>query len=149
MNEEFAVLKDLVPACRGVEMHKLAILQAGIEYVRYLEGCVDGLRKGEMRDLPVENAPKSPETAEGAGESSYDDEEEEGEEVAEENRAELQRRESFPDLRLPSISPLLYPEETAGAALLLLADDGSGRLSAGTPGTVEKRRGMSVSELLG
>lgn len=27
MNEEFGVLKDLIPACRGLEMHKLAILQ--------------------------------------------------------------------------------------------------------------------------
>lgn len=27
MNEEFATLKDMVPACRGHEMHKLAILQ--------------------------------------------------------------------------------------------------------------------------
>lgn len=27
MNEEFGVLKDLVPACAGQEMHKLAILQ--------------------------------------------------------------------------------------------------------------------------
>ena len=27
MNEEFGVLKDLVPACEGIEMHKLAILQ--------------------------------------------------------------------------------------------------------------------------
>jgi len=27
MNEEFGVLKDLIPACRGCEMHKLAILQ--------------------------------------------------------------------------------------------------------------------------
>jgi hypothetical protein len=27
MNEEFGVLKDMVPACRGQEMHKLAILQ--------------------------------------------------------------------------------------------------------------------------
>ncbi|KAL2158508.1 hypothetical protein VTH06DRAFT_4275 [Thermothelomyces fergusii] len=38
MNEEFAVLKSLIPACTG-EMHKLAILQAAIEYVRYLEDC--------------------------------------------------------------------------------------------------------------
>ncbi|KAK5266894.1 hypothetical protein LTR40_014398, partial [Exophiala xenobiotica] len=28
MNEEFGVLKDMIPACEGVEMHKLAILQA-------------------------------------------------------------------------------------------------------------------------
>lgn len=48
MNEEFAVLKDLVPACRGVEMHKLAILQAGIEYVRYLEACVEELRSNQQ-----------------------------------------------------------------------------------------------------
>jgi hypothetical protein len=44
MNEEFGVLKDMIPACEGVEMHKLAILQAGIEYVRYLEGCVSQLK---------------------------------------------------------------------------------------------------------
>lgn len=27
MNEEFAVLKDMIPACKGQEMHKLSILQ--------------------------------------------------------------------------------------------------------------------------
>lgn len=27
MNEEFGVLKDMIPACKGQEMHKLAILQ--------------------------------------------------------------------------------------------------------------------------
>ncbi|KAK7969567.1 hypothetical protein PG996_001990 [Apiospora saccharicola] len=43
MNEEFAVLKDLIPACTG-EMHKLAILQASIDYVRYLEDCVTKLK---------------------------------------------------------------------------------------------------------
>ena len=43
MNEEFAVLKGMVPACTG-EMHKLAILQASIEYVRYLEDCVATLK---------------------------------------------------------------------------------------------------------
>ncbi|KAH7326630.1 hypothetical protein B0I35DRAFT_475257 [Stachybotrys elegans] len=43
MNEEFAVLKNMIPACTG-EMHKLAILQASIEYVRYLEDCVAKLK---------------------------------------------------------------------------------------------------------
>ncbi|GAW21867.1 hypothetical protein ANO14919_113930 [Xylariales sp. No.14919] len=43
MNEEFAVLKGLIPACTG-EMHKLAILQASIEYVRYLEDCITKLK---------------------------------------------------------------------------------------------------------
>lgn len=53
MNEEFGVLKDMIPACNGQEMHKLAILQvnimnnsecyvansekASIEYMRYLQ----------------------------------------------------------------------------------------------------------------
>jgi len=69
MNEEFRVLKDMVPACAGQEMHKLAILQvignprfaccareteklmkvrlisrakkASIEYMQYLQSCVN------------------------------------------------------------------------------------------------------------
>lgn len=64
MNEEFGVLKDMIPACSGVEMHKLAILQAGIEYVKYLQGCVDKLqddrrphrRRGEEDDEDGEEA---------------------------------------------------------------------------------------------
>ncbi|OAA79420.1 Helix-loop-helix DNA-binding protein [Akanthomyces lecanii RCEF 1005] len=43
MNEEFAVLKNMIPACTG-DMHKLAILQASIEYIRYLEDCVSQLK---------------------------------------------------------------------------------------------------------
>ncbi|KKA27267.1 hypothetical protein TD95_004102 [Thielaviopsis punctulata] len=43
MNEEFSVLKNMIPACSG-EMHKLAILQASIEYIRYLEDCIDKLK---------------------------------------------------------------------------------------------------------
>lgn len=74
MNEEFSVLKGLIPACTG-EMHKLAILQvsdniksdarfpetdlgfhfqASIEYVRYLEDCVTQLKS--QRD-PLSSAP--------------------------------------------------------------------------------------------
>lgn len=34
MNEEFGVLKDMIPACKGQEMHKLAILQ-----VRLMRCC--------------------------------------------------------------------------------------------------------------
>ncbi|KAI0011595.1 hypothetical protein F4779DRAFT_189442 [Xylariaceae sp. FL0662B] len=43
MNEEFGVLKGLIPACTG-DMHKLAILQASIEYIRYLEDCMVQLK---------------------------------------------------------------------------------------------------------
>ncbi|MCJ1399912.1 hypothetical protein MMC11_003115 [Xylographa trunciseda] len=44
MNEEFGVLKDMIPACHGQDMHKLAILQASIDYLRYLEQCVTDLK---------------------------------------------------------------------------------------------------------
>ncbi|KUI60392.1 Transcriptional regulator [Cytospora mali] len=43
MNEEFGVLKDMIPACTG-EMHKLAILQASIDYVKYLQDCIEKLK---------------------------------------------------------------------------------------------------------
>ena len=44
MNEEFNTLKGMIPACRGQSMHKLAILQAGIDYMRYLERCLVDLK---------------------------------------------------------------------------------------------------------
>lgn len=50
MNEEFGVLKDMIPACEGVEMHKLAILQAGIEYVRYLEDCIKQMKSDKDQE---------------------------------------------------------------------------------------------------
>ncbi|KAJ2903318.1 helix-loop-helix dna-binding domain-containing protein [Zalerion maritima] len=58
MNEEFSVLKSLIPACTG-EMHKLAILQASIEYVRYLEECVQQLKANQQtyQDNPASQPP--------------------------------------------------------------------------------------------
>ncbi|KAI9759041.1 MAG: hypothetical protein M4579_002630 [Chaenotheca gracillima] len=44
MNEEFGTLKDMIPACQDQEMHKLAILQASIDYLRYLERCVSDMQ---------------------------------------------------------------------------------------------------------
>ncbi|KAK4690936.1 hypothetical protein P7C71_g5960, partial [Lecanoromycetidae sp. Uapishka_2] len=44
MNEEFATLKDMIPACTDQDMHKLAILQASIDYLRYLETCITDLK---------------------------------------------------------------------------------------------------------
>jgi hypothetical protein len=37
INEEFGILKEMIPGCEGQDMHKLSILQASIEYMRYLE----------------------------------------------------------------------------------------------------------------
>ncbi|KAG6041869.1 hypothetical protein E4U41_001029 [Claviceps citrina] len=55
MNEEFAVLKGMIPACTG-EMHKLAILQASIEYLRYLQDCVSRLQERHGEDQSHEEA---------------------------------------------------------------------------------------------
>ncbi|KAI1425479.1 hypothetical protein F5Y12DRAFT_368152 [Xylaria sp. FL1777] len=56
MNEEFAVLKGLIPACTG-EMHKLAILQASIEYVRYLEDCITKVKAQHGQDSAAATTP--------------------------------------------------------------------------------------------
>ncbi|KAK3397782.1 hypothetical protein B0T20DRAFT_231644 [Sordaria brevicollis] len=59
MNEEFALLKSMIPACTG-EMHKLAILQASIEYIRYLEDCVARLQaRHQSNASEPEHAAKS------------------------------------------------------------------------------------------
>ncbi|KAL9600138.1 MAG: hypothetical protein Q9219_003394 [cf. Caloplaca sp. 3 TL-2023] len=59
MNEEFGVLKNMIPACRNQEMHKLAILQASIEYLRYLEQCVTELKaaNGAKAAVIVQRSP--------------------------------------------------------------------------------------------
>jgi hypothetical protein len=73
MNEEFGVLKDMIPACTG-EMHKLAILQvsrperlsmhftnpskATIDYVRYMEDCVSKLKAENARNNSTPTADK-------------------------------------------------------------------------------------------
>jgi len=83
MNEEFGVLKDMIPACNGQEMHKLAILQASIDYLRYLEQCVTDLKAGR-RAMPPPSASTSrsqsvhPDTPT----ARYASEEEEDEEMA-------------------------------------------------------------------
>ncbi|RAL10415.1 basic helix-loop-helix domain-containing protein [Aspergillus homomorphus CBS 101889] len=58
MNEEFATLKDMIPACQGQDMHKLAILQASIDYVNYLEQCILDLKTAGGR--PARQTPSMP-----------------------------------------------------------------------------------------
>ncbi|KAF8461882.1 hypothetical protein BDZ91DRAFT_772758 [Kalaharituber pfeilii] len=77
MNEEFAMLKNMIPACQGVEMHKLAILQASIEYLRYLEDCVEKLKRSNGGGEGVD---QDGEDDEGEGEREEDEDEEEGRE---------------------------------------------------------------------
>ncbi|KAL4959623.1 basic helix-loop-helix domain-containing protein [Aspergillus stella-maris] len=61
MNEEFSTLKNMIPACRGQEMHKLAILQASIDYVNYLEKCITDLKTpGEHKLAAPPSLPAAP-----------------------------------------------------------------------------------------
>ncbi|KAK9479269.1 hypothetical protein V1514DRAFT_328916 [Lipomyces japonicus] len=60
MNEEFDALKLLVPACKvaletqgEASLHKLGILQATVEYLRYLETCVVDLQS-KLNTVPNE-----------------------------------------------------------------------------------------------
>ncbi|CAF9903675.1 MAG: hypothetical protein GOMPHAMPRED_000491 [Gomphillus americanus] len=59
MNEEFDTLKGMIPACNGQQMHKLAILQAGIDYMRYLEQCVNELQDANRGNQPPPSIPQS------------------------------------------------------------------------------------------
>ncbi|KAL2847999.1 hypothetical protein BJX68DRAFT_107243 [Aspergillus pseudodeflectus] len=74
MNEEFATLKNMIPACQGQEMHKLAILQASIDYVNYLEKCIQDLKvPGGKKPVPptLPSAPLSPTSPEFIGELGH------------------------------------------------------------------------------
>ncbi|EXJ68286.1 uncharacterized protein A1O5_08901 [Cladophialophora psammophila CBS 110553] len=117
MNEEFGVLKDMIPACEGVEMHKLAILQAGIEYVRYLEGCVAQLKEenanlgGKVRSstssrMQIDEPPGEDE--------DLDDEEEDDEQDEDE-----EQDEAVDDVPAPAAPPMKIrthrPSATAGS----------------------------------
>ncbi|MCJ1448116.1 MAG: hypothetical protein MMC23_008629 [Stictis urceolatum] len=105
MNEEFDTMKEMIPACQGQSMHKLAILQAGIDYLRYLERCVADL-KAVNRGLPASGLPTqsqaptprprspatSPSDEELGGDPGDDpsDEEEEEEEEEEDSDEEME-----------------------------------------------------------
>jgi len=85
MNEEFGVLKDMIPACRDQEMHKLAILQASIDYLRYLEQCVKDLKAANTTanlSLPHQSQAPTPRAASSASpaqnDKSDDDDDEDG-----------------------------------------------------------------------
>ncbi|KAI2913930.1 transcriptional regulator family: Helix-loop-helix [Aspergillus niger] len=74
MNEEFGTLKDMIPACKGQDMHKLAILQASIDYVNYLEQCILDLKtagnRHAMASPRMPPAPPSPTSPEALAEES-------------------------------------------------------------------------------
>ncbi|KAI6914634.1 hypothetical protein KC318_g847 [Hortaea werneckii] len=84
MNEEFGVLKDMIPACQGQEMHKLAILQASIEYLRYLEQCVSDLQ-AQTHSPPSLPPPSTTSTRDIQNEDDVDDNDDDDEEMLDDN----------------------------------------------------------------
>jgi hypothetical protein len=78
MNEVFGTLKDMVPACAGQDsMHKLAILQETIEYMRYLQKCVTDLQAHRDTHLPL---PPQVQSSKHDLDDSEDDEKDEADE---------------------------------------------------------------------
>ncbi|RYP43289.1 hypothetical protein DL768_010002 [Monosporascus sp. mg162] len=121
MNEEFAVLKSLIPACTG-EMHKLAILQASIDYVRYLEDCISKLKSQRDAEAPaaapaefrpsVPNTEELPEPEGGDGDGDGDGEEPEDVEMTgSEAPSPTFTATTYPHSKQPSISPALLPQD--------------------------------------
>ncbi|KAI1825488.1 hypothetical protein F4861DRAFT_191537 [Xylaria intraflava] len=108
MNDEFAVLKGLIPDCTG-EMHKLAILQAAIEYVHYLKDCKAKLEVQNSRNAAAATALRA--TQREYEHAKWQQEEEEGEEADEGGVKEErgQRRKDVEmgpgDSKLPMTSP--------------------------------------------
>lgn len=53
MNEEFGVLKDMIPACKGQEMHKLAILQVCPNLEGAMKSAKTDVQVGKHRVSPL------------------------------------------------------------------------------------------------
>ncbi|KAF1956087.1 hypothetical protein CC80DRAFT_516365 [Byssothecium circinans] len=131
MNEEFGVLKDMIPACAGQDMHKLAILQASIEYMRYLQRCVDELKEAHRSSKPIPSEisfPQINQTPPNHNTIIEDNEEDENEEEDLDDDEEMTDAvspkhttiaptttdaipNSTPTYRFPSTSPTMHPSD--------------------------------------
>lgn len=124
MNEEFETLKSMIPACTGQPMHKLAILQAGIDYMRYLEQCVADLQGTNRETQPPISIPQSqaPTPRQQSAEllDSEDDEERDGEGEGEEdtNIGDHILKSEEVDVPGSRISPPGYNSSMASPAIL-------------------------------
>ncbi|PVI08569.1 hypothetical protein DM02DRAFT_637297 [Periconia macrospinosa] len=124
MNEEFGVLKDMIPACAGQEMHKLAILQASIEYMRYLQQCVDELKEAHRSSKPMPSTTPSPYMphTEPSGlafepNAPMDEEDEDDQEEEDEDMSDAVSPKHAPPIEqeslhsFPNASPAIYPSD--------------------------------------
>ncbi|KAK9464167.1 uncharacterized protein V1516DRAFT_669753 [Lipomyces oligophaga] len=113
MNEEFDSLKIMVPACRvasqthgDASLHKLGILQATVEYVRYLEECISQLQN-RVESLENGSEPQSRASPEYPQSTELDDEGEEevDDDDEDEDEDEIERMELASEPRHPEIIP--------------------------------------------
>lgn len=121
MNEEFGVLKDMIPACAGQEMHKLAILQASIDYMRYLEQCVTDLKASHRsrQESPTTTSPKPPVPTSSFAkrvESEDEEEDEDEDEDMEDAVSPTQMASTAPpkqSFQFADVSPAIYPTDAS------------------------------------
>jgi Helix-loop-helix DNA-binding domain len=99
MNDAFSILKDMVPACqggedeKGKEMHKLDVLNAGIEYLAYLETCL--ARMNERGWDAMEEDTKEMDEDGGQQEPEQEPEQEQ-EQEQEQSRLKRETQHSYP-----------------------------------------------------
>jgi hypothetical protein len=135
MNEEFGVLKDMVPACAGQDMHKLQVLSASIEYMKYLQQCLADLRAVHAR-CPPQPSPVSPfksrdvergnTLVEEDGEEDEDEDEDEDMMDADEatvltpaqHQRQHQHQRGYSSSQHPSVSPAILPNNHMTPSLL-------------------------------
>ncbi|EPS36130.1 hypothetical protein H072_10339 [Dactylellina haptotyla CBS 200.50] len=120
MNDQFAKLKSMVPACKNQDMHKLAILEATTEYLAYLEEAIKVYRNAGSESA-INSPPTFSASESGPGDEMLDyddDEDEDADDIA------VVTADNSPALEaMPSHQPILEITDTeATHALLLLAD---------------------------
>ncbi|KAF2842476.1 hypothetical protein M501DRAFT_927668 [Patellaria atrata CBS 101060] len=106
MNEEFSVLKNMIPACEGQDMHKLAILQASIEYVSYLKKCVEELKAAKPTRQSSALSSFRPTPSGYEEDDAEDQEEEEDEEMGDAEETSPFHPSTRPLFKLPSYANL-------------------------------------------
>ncbi|USP74470.1 uncharacterized protein yc1106_01744 [Curvularia clavata] len=107
MNEEFGVLKDMIPACRGQEMHKLAILQACIQR------CVSELKTANSRrDSPSSTSSELPPPPTRQMRDDDEDDMEQDEEMEDAvSPTYVEKPSSQPRYSFANASPAIYPSD--------------------------------------
>ncbi|EWC48960.1 hypothetical protein DRE_00265 [Drechslerella stenobrocha 248] len=155
MNDQFAKLKEMVPACKNQEMHKLAILEATTEYLAYLEEAIKVYRNagsesviGSPPAFPAsDNGPKEDDLMEDDDDLEDDDDDIEDTVGAGASVNASPALEAIPSH--PQHPALEIMDTEATHALLLLADHKSHRpMDSLLNVFVTKSKPISVKDLL-